>query len=81
MLVPKALEKTYSHKQDGEQAWVTGKVRHSPYGPWGPGYGSHPSLVQTMRVAQSHPSMAAGIQDNRWGGFPPQAQTFGRMSI
>ena len=38
MAVLKEREKTYSHKQDGELPWVTGKVRHSPYGLWGPGY-------------------------------------------
>ena len=31
------------------------------------------ALAQTMEVAQSHPSMAAGTQDNHLGGFRPAA--------
>ena len=38
MPIPKGLEKTDSPRHDGEEPCETRKVRHSPYGPWGPGY-------------------------------------------
>ena len=39
-----------------------------------------PSLEQTMGGACSHPSMAAGTQDNRRGEFPSQTHTLVRIS-
>ena len=39
MPIPNGLEEKYPHTQDGKEAHVTGKDRHLPYGPCGPGYG------------------------------------------
>ena len=69
MPVLNALKKTYSHKQDREWPWMTAKGRYSPYGPWDPWYRFTPLLRSNHARARSHPSMAAGTQDNRLGEF------------
>ena len=70
MPVAKALEKKYSQRQDGDWLCVTRKVTPSPYGPWGPWYRFTPLLRGSCGGAQSHPSVAAGTKDNRWGRGP-----------